>query len=158
MAATLLWTGIMLLLSGFPVAGLIGSGWLTLASGEQTRRYLVNGSLSALRSFGILGVSTIVVLSAAWIILATQDPRASLDSAETSASNAGHAALLTILGGWLFTIIHILGLGHIYAHWVTLTLTGLVALAMPFVLKRWRQPVGSQSKDNVRLLVVRPGK
>jgi hypothetical protein len=145
MFAIVLWTSIMLLLTGVPVAGLIASGWLATAAGDQTRHYLVGGSLTALLNFGVLGASTIVILSAAWIILATQSPRASLESAETSASNAGpYAALLTILGGWLFTIIHITGFSRIYAHWVTLTLTGLVLLATPFALRRWRQPVGSQ--------------
>ena len=55
-----------------PVAALGGAGWLALASAEQTRRYLVAGSLIALAELGGFAVMAVAALTVAWIIAAGQ--------------------------------------------------------------------------------------
>jgi hypothetical protein len=145
------WIVLMLFLTGLPVGCIMVGAWLITASADQTRRYLTDGSITALRDCVALGIAAIILLVAAWIILATQTPRESVTSSMRTAGDVlPYALLFSLLGCWALEFISwalgFLGFrefSRIHPGWITWTLTAVVLCAMPVALRRRRQVPGT---------------
>jgi hypothetical protein len=110
-----------------PVAALLGAEALSVLLAEHARRYLLDGAMNDLWWFVLQSVAALALISAAWILMADQRLRLSLRSAYRSAGIAGPYLLVFIaIGGWLFTALSFLGLGHIRAGWTTWTTTAVL--------------------------------
>jgi hypothetical protein len=94
---------------------------------DETRRYLLGGSLAALAEFVLLSVVAIIALTAAWLLLANQRLPLSMESARRSAGNISpYALLLVAAGGWLIGLPGSLGYGRVHLGWVTFLSTALL--------------------------------
>jgi hypothetical protein len=94
---------------------------------EETRRYLLDGSLAVLAEFVLLSVMAITALTAAWILLANQRLNVSVSSVRHSAGNVSpYVLLLVTAGGWLVGLPGSLGYGRVHLGWVTFLSTALL--------------------------------
>jgi hypothetical protein len=122
-----------------PVCVLIGTPWLVMAAANDTRLYLVQGSLLALRDLFVAALGTVALLLGTWVILANQHPRESFKSFEQSGTiTTAYGLIIVFTGGWLLGIPGQLGYGHIRVGPVTLSSTGLVVVALLYYLVRRR--------------------
>jgi hypothetical protein len=139
----------ILIAAAFPVAALLTTGGLTLVAAEQTRTYLISGSLTSLLLFAALAAAGLAALTIAWITLATQQFSKGLRSARRSASiTAPYALLLVAAGGWIVGLPGTLGYGRIHVGWVTLASTGILGLAFvwtQFISKPPEEPAPDTS-------------
>lgn len=123
-----------------PVSILAGAPWLVIAISNETRLYLVQGSLIALKDLSIVGLITAALLLSCWIMLANQHPRQSFESfARSGPITVAYALIIVLAGGWLLGtpgtlaqhgLIHVGGFDRIHVGLVTLSATGLAAMAL----------------------------
>lgn len=119
--------------AGLPIIAIFITAGLTIVSAEQTRSYLIYGSLISLLRFCAVAVLEVLVLTVAWIILASQPVRDSLRSVRRSASiTAPYALILTAAGGWIVGLPGTFGPGRIHVGWVTLVSTSALVIALIF--------------------------
>jgi hypothetical protein len=117
--------------AGLPVAALFVAAGLTTAAAGDTRTYLISGSLAALLHLGIRVILGITALTLAWITLASQSVRESLQSASRSAMiTIPYALILVAAGGWIVGIPGTLGYGPIHVGWVTLVSTSALVISL----------------------------
>ena len=113
---------------GLPVTALFMGAGFTAVAAEDTLRYLISGSLVGLLLFGLFASMGILLLTTAWITLASQRLGLSFRSAHHSASIAApYGLLLVAAGGWIVGLPGTLGHGQIHVGWVTLVSTGILA-------------------------------
>lgn len=131
-----------------PICVLVGTPWLVLASANETRLYLLHGSLTALRDLSLIGLAAMALLLSTWIILANQHPRRSLDSFERSAETTFAYGLIILLAGGLLLGFPgtFLGYGHIHIGRITISACCVAAAALVFYAIRWL----FRSKANVQ--------
>ncbi|MCW2942632.1 MAG: hypothetical protein JWN00_5617 [Actinomycetia bacterium] len=111
-----------------PVAMLAIAAGLEILASEQTRQYLIGGSLISLLQLAVTAAAAIGALTVAWLVLAGQPRRLSLRSAFRSANITGpYAIILIAVGGWIIGLPGTLGPGRIHVGWLTLTSTTLLA-------------------------------
>ncbi|MFB8774860.1 hypothetical protein [Streptomyces broussonetiae] len=121
-----------------PLAGLAVAGVSLAALANEVPSYLVDGRLTVLGSALAATACAVLGITAAWIGLAGQPVRDSLDSARHSAETAlPHILLTAALTGWAISLPTWLGFGHITPGWLTYTLTTCpVALIAAHVVRR----------------------
>jgi hypothetical protein len=127
-----------LMVAGVPIVAIgLAAGLLPLLA-EEVRRYLVDGSLGSLAAFIAVSFVGVISLTAAWIMLANQRFRVSLESAGRSAGTTGmYGSVLLPTGGWIVGLPGTLGYGQIHVGWVTLvSTTFLIASLVWFRLQR----------------------
>jgi hypothetical protein len=127
-----------LMVAGVPIAAIgLAAGLLPLPA-EEIRRYLVDGSLSSLAASIAVSFAGVISLTVAWVMLANQRLRVSLELAGRSAGTTGmYGAVLLPTGGWIAGLPGTLGYGQIHVGWVTLvSTTFLIASLVWFRLQR----------------------
>ncbi|MFE7857314.1 hypothetical protein [Streptomyces sp. NPDC057403] len=123
-----------------PLVGLTVTGVSLSVLADKMPSYLLDGQLTLLWPLLAATVCAVLGITAAWIGLAGQPVRDSLDSARHSAETAlPHILLTAALTGWTISLPTWLGFGHITPGWLTCTLTAFpVALMAAHVLRRTR--------------------
>jgi hypothetical protein len=116
--------------AGLPVGLLTVAAAMTLISAEETRLYLIDGSLEALLRCGIAATTGLVALTTTWIVLANEPLRSCILSARRSVIvTAPYALIFIALGGWIVGLPGTLGPGRIRVGWVTIVSTVLLISA-----------------------------
>lgn len=122
-----------------PAFSLLGTPWIVSAAADETRRYLLNGPITALALLAALLLVSALLLLGTWVILANQHPRESFGSAGRSLFGAGYGLAVVVIGGWLMGVPGSLGGGQIRLGPVTYALTAFTFIGvMLYALRLWR--------------------
>jgi hypothetical protein len=143
--------------AGLPIAVLIVAAGLTTVSAEDTRLYLISGSLVALLHLGMRAILGVAAITLAWITIASQHVSDSLRSARHSAMMfVPYALILVAAGGWIVGIPGTLGHGPIHVGWVTLVSTS--ALVASLVWSQFIKKVQDESEADAGVPTIGTGR
>ncbi len=109
------------IVAALPIGALVGAAVAMLAAAQETERYLLTGSLTALLLFAVLAVAGLALVTASWIGSATHPLRKCLASAQRSAIiTAPYLLIFVAVGGWMVGLPGMLGHGRIHVGLVTI--------------------------------------